>query len=134
MKKKYYTEEEKKKAKREASLRNYYKHKQEKLEKAKERYKLNKDKALECLKCYNKTQYGRALYLNNNYKRLDKKANRGECTLTAEWIVDNIFTQPCAHCGETDWTKIGCNRLDNTKPHTMDNVEPCCRSCNCKLK
>ena len=76
---------------------------------------------------------GRANNLLNNYKASDKKYNRGESDLTAKWIVENIFTKPCAHCGKTGWKIIGCNRLDNTKPHTMDNVEPCCFECNIKL-
>lgn len=82
---------------------------------------------------YRQTPMGRAANLLGGYRRKDKKYNRGEGDLTAEWIVENIFTKPCAHCGETDWTKIGCNRLDNTKPHTKDNVEPCCKECNDKL-
>ena len=49
----------------------------------------------------------------------------------ARWIVENIYTKPCPHCGETDWHNLGCNRLDNSKPHTIDNVEPCCFHCNC---
>ena len=53
--------------------------------------------------------------------------------MTAEWIIKNIFSRPCAHCGETDWRKLGCNRLDNSKPHTMDNCEPCCLKCNNRL-
>ena len=51
----------------------------------------------------------------------------------AKWIVDNIYSKTCTHCGESDWHKLGCNRLDNTKPHTKDNVEPCCQHCNCVL-
>lgn len=83
---------------------------------------------------YNKTPKGRAVYLLNRYKSSDKEHNRGESDLTSQWIVENIFSKPCAHCGETDWRKIGCNRLDNDKPHTKDNVEPCCGKCNRKLK
>lgn len=83
---------------------------------------------------YNKTPKGRAVYLLNRYKSSDKEHNRGESDLTSQWIVDNIFTKSCVHCGETDWTKIGCNRLDNSKPHTIDNVEPCCGKCNRKLR
>lgn len=82
---------------------------------------------------YNKTQLGRARHLLLNYNQYDRDANRGQGDLTPEWIVDNIFTKPCVHCGETDWRKIGCNRLDNSKPHTTDNVEPCCLKCNVKL-
>lgn len=79
---------------------------------------------------YLKTKNGRANNLLCAYRANDKKYGRGECTLTAEWIVENIFSKPCAHCGENDWRKIGCNRLDNSKPHTVDNVEPCCKKCN----
>lgn len=93
----------------------------------------NKDRLREYKKEWSKTKYGRASMLLNGYRQKDRKYNRGECTLTAQWIVDNIFSKPCAHCGETDWYKIGCNRLDNSKPHTMDNVEPCCFDCNNEL-
>lgn len=75
----------------------------------------------------------RANRLLQLYKLEDRKHNRGKGDLSRDWIVDNIFTKPCAHCGKTGWQVIGCNRLDNTKPHTMDNVEPCCYECNCKL-
>lgn len=82
---------------------------------------------------YLSTPIGRANNILCGYRQSDLKNNRGECTLTAEWIVENIFSKSCAHCGETDWHKIGCNRLDNSKPHTADNVEPCCVDCNNKL-
>lgn len=81
-------------------------------------------------KKYQSTPIGRARHILTAYNTSDRNANRGEGDLTAEWIVTNIFSQPCVHCGETDWRKLGCNRLDNSKPHTMDNVEPCCRKCN----
>ena len=58
--------------------------------------------------------------------------NRGECTLTPDWIVEHIFNQPCHYCGKTDWTKMGCDRIDNSLPHTQDNVVPCCAECNRK--
>ena len=100
-------------------------------------YLKHKSKLLEKGKEYNKQYYqtpmGRAVHLSSGYRQSDKDANRGECTLTPEWIVDNIFSKPCAHCGKTGWDIIGCNRLDNSKPHTMDNVEPCCKKCNDKL-
>lgn len=87
----------------------------------------------EAQKKYRSTKKGRANKLCHAYKQLDKKNNRGECTLTPTWITDNILSKPCCYCGETDWNKIGCNRLDNNLPHTPDNVEPCCRECNLKL-
>lgn len=116
-------------------LHNYYlKNKERLLVKNKQYYENNKKRILEICgnytKNYRKTKMGRAVLLCYDYKRHDKEHNRGEGNLTAQWIVDNIFTQPCAHCGETDWTKLGCNRLDNSKPHTTENVEPCCKKCN----
>lgn len=79
---------------------------------------------------YLNTKKGRANNLLCAYRASDKRHKRGECTLTAEWIVENIFTKPCAHCGKSGWKVIGCNRLDNNKPHTIENVEPCCKECN----
>jgi hypothetical protein len=56
----------------------------------------------------------------------------GKCTLTPEWIVENIFSKPCHYCGKEGWELIGCDRIDNSKPHTPDNVVPCCWECNKK--
>lgn len=81
-----------------------------------------------------KTPIGRAEHLISDYKIQDK--NKGfddEIDFDAQWIVENILSKPCAHCGKIGWQIIGCNRLDNDKPHTKENVEPCCRSCNSKL-
>lgn len=79
------------------------------------------------------TPYGRAYHLLQMYNKSDKVSGRGKGDLTAAWIMENIFTKPCAHCGKEGWDIIGCNRLDNSKPHTKDNVEPCCKECNTKL-
>lgn len=87
----------------------------------------------EKIKQYNKTPFGRASNLVSTYKDSDRKHNRGECTLTAKWVVENIFGKKCAHCDKSDWREIGCNRLDNSKPHTPENVEPCCDACNKEL-
>lgn len=112
--------------------KKYQEKKEEILEKSRERYQLKKEEMKKRLKTYNKTKYGRALYLLGGYRRLDNEANRGVCTLTAQWIVDNIFSKTCHYCDESDWTKLGCDRMDNTKPHTPDNCVPCCYHCNCK--
>lgn len=79
---------------------------------------------------WNKTPMGRASNLVSGYNQMDRKNGLEKGDLTSKWIVDNIFTKPCVHCGKTGWKVIGCNRLDNSKPHTKDNVEPCCRECN----
>lgn len=80
---------------------------------------------------YRKTKEGRAVMLINRHKEEDKKYNRGNCDLTMPWFVRNIFTK-CIYCGETDWKKLGCDRIDNNLPHTSGNVVPCCAECNCK--
>lgn len=147
-KKIYQTEEERKEAKREAVKRwrekNPEKEKerrkrwyQENADYQKERmkryYQENADYRKEYKKQYRKTPMGRAANLVNSYKLNDKKYNRGECTLTAQWIIDNIFTKPCHYCcGKEGWEVIGCDRIDNSKPHTEDNVVPCCDECNTK--
>lgn len=111
----------------------YYQTNKEKIVEHNTEYrKAHKDKYAEYNAEYYKTPMGRAANLVNRYKTVDKKYNRGECTLTARWVVDNIFTKPCHYCGESDWTKIGCDRIDNSKPHTPDNVVPCCGECNIK--
>lgn len=91
-----------------------------------------KEEIAEYKKQYYQTQMGRASYLAGSYRQSDKLCNRGECTLTAQWIVDNIFTSKCHWCDETDWNELGCDRIDNDKPHTPDNVIPCCDKCNKK--
>lgn len=92
-----------------------------------------KEKQKQYMKRYLDTKIGRAKILLGSYNKEDEKYNRGQGDLTPEWIVENIFTKPCAHCGETDWHNIGCNRINDDLPHTMDNVEPCCWECNTKL-
>lgn len=108
------------------------KHKEEKSEYDMKRYQNNRDEILTQQSEYQKTPIGRANILVGSYRRNDRKHNRGECTITKEWIVDNIFSQPCHYCGETDWHKLGCDRIDNDLPHTPENVVPCCWECNNK--
>lgn len=126
----YYQANKEKKLERQAE---YYQTNKEKITEHNAEYrKANREKILAQKAEYYATPIGRATYLLNAYKTRDKKYNRGECTLTAKWIVDNIFSKPCHYCGEPDWTKLGCDRIDNDKPHTPDNVVPCCYHCNCK--
>lgn len=90
----------------------------------------------QCKECLREARHNpqyRAKWLLSSYNTMDRNNALGRGDLTAQWIVENIFTKPCAHCGITGWDVIGCNRLDNTKPHTKDNVEPCCLDCNVKL-
>ena len=114
--------------------KQYYQNNAERFKEYQKQY--NKDNAQqikEQKKQYNQTPMGRALTLLNRYNQSDKEYNRGKGDLTAKWIVENIFSQPCHYnCGESDWKKMGCDRIDNSKPHTPDNVVPCCAECNIK--
>lgn len=83
---------------------------------------------------FRKTPSGRANMLLRNYIRNDRNNGFGDVIdFDADWMVENIMNKPCVHCGKTGWDKIGCNRIDNSKGHTKDNVEPCCRECNISL-
>lgn len=124
--KKYNTEEEKKESLLE-NARRWAKRNPEKAKESKRRYYHNNK---EHYKEYNSTPKGRASYLLSRYKTSDKEKNRGECTLTVEWIIENIFSKPCHYCGESNWLNIGCDRIDNSLPHTPENVVPCCTDCN----
>ena len=150
--KKYNTEEERKEAKKAAQKRWREKHKEEKAAYDAEYYQNNKEKIdayqaeyrtnhkeekaaydVEYKAEYRSTPFGRAKHLISNYRLADKKQNRGECTIDAQWIVDNVFSgQVCHYCGETDWHKLGCDRINNSLPHTPENVVCCCGDCNTK--
>ena len=32
------------------------------------------------------------------------------------------------------YTNITADRIDNTQYHTLDNIQPCCKICNCSKK
>lgn len=97
-----------------------------------EYYQANKEKIAEYNKQHSKTPMGRAHYLVNGHNREDKKYNRGECSLTSLWVCNYIFPFKCIYCGEDDWRQLGCDRKDNSLPHTPSNVVPCCGVCNTK--
>lgn len=94
----------------------------------------HKEEISEIKKNYHSTQFGRAVNICSTYTQSDKERNRGECTLTPQWIVDNIFSKSCIYCGESDWHKLGCDRIDNNLPHTPENVVCSCWDCNNKRK
>lgn len=117
----------------EATHRWYLKNKERVAAYSKARYEAKKEAIQKQKLEYMSTPNGRASRLIATYNISDSVNNRGKGDLTAQWVVENIFSKPCAHCGKTGWEVIGCNRLDNSKPHTMDNVEPCCKECNDKM-
>lgn len=78
------------------------------------------------------TKEGRAYNILNSYNERDKKSGFDiSNNVTVMWIIENVFSgQQCVYCGETDWRKLGCERIDNDKPHTPENCVCSCRYCN----
>lgn len=72
----------------------------------------------------------RSKMLIASYRYRDKKRFNKEIDLDVDWFIDNIFNSKCIYCGETNWRELGCDRIDNNKPHTKDNVVCCCSTCN----
>ena len=79
----------------------------------------------------NETIEERAQRLCEAYKKIDDKKGRDN-DLTYDYILKHIFTSTCNKCGESDWHKLGCDRIDNTKGHLQNNVVCACRKCNVK--
>ena len=97
-----------------------------------EYYQANKDKIADY---YNPQTHplNWAKNMVNRYRWMDRERFGDDSkTITAEWFLKNIAYKPCAHCGKQGIGLIGCNRLDNSKGHTEDNVEAACFKCNCK--
>lgn len=92
----------------------------------------NKEKIAARKQKYRKTKMGRACELSKGYKRKDRESGLSiDNNINSKWIVDNIFSgQKCIYCGDQDWMHLGCDRIDNNKPHTPKNVVCACFICN----
>ena len=64
----------------------------------------------------------------SSYKHKDRKMGVTVCDIDIDWMISNILKQKCVYCG--DIRRVGCDRVDNSKGHTKDNVVPCCYECN----
>ena len=84
----------------------------------------------EYMKKYTDTKEGRAKQMILNYKREDRLKERGECTLTLDWYLENIFNSKCIYCGDDNWKHLGADRVDNNFPHTNENCVCACAICN----
>lgn len=77
----------------------------------------------------NPTDRAKASKMISSYKHKDHKNQTTICDIDIDWMIDNIMTKSCIYCGDTN--RVGCDRIDNSKGHTKDNVVPCCFDCNC---
>ena len=82
-----------------------------------------------------------------NYKEQDKKAKReipknNYVNVNVQWFIDNISNN-CNYCGcgfHTDMNngnisaKLTAQRKDNELTHTLNNIIPYCKRCNCSCK
>lgn len=64
----------------------------------------------------------------SSYKVKDCKNGTNICDIDIDWMIENILAKECVYCGDNH--RIGCDRIDNNKGHTKDNVVPCCIECN----
>ena len=118
-------------------LRAYHAARKDKAKVYNEKYRAeHKEEILECSRKYRATKRGRAVALAGAYAAKDRR--KGYCTeniINAEWIENNIFNgQTCYYCGESDWTKLGVDRIDNSRGHTPDNCICACWECNNERK
>lgn len=127
---------EKELTKKQAQWKKWYEENKEeflkkKSEYKKEYYKKNKKKVIEHNNNYKKnTVKGRAVRLNDGYRTKDLKYRGCIGNMTADYMVDVLFPKGCIYCGEKDPMKLGCDRIDNSKPHNIDNCVCCCGRCN----
>ena len=107
-------------------------HKEELDEYRKQYYQANKEELDEYRKQWRSTKQGRASNMSSRYKSFDQqKGFSTDQNISSDWIVENIFSgQSCIYCGDSDWTHLGADRTDASKPHTPDNVVCSCGLCN----
>ena len=79
-------------------------------------------------KYHHETKNGNAESKLSGYKNSDRKKGY-ECTLTKQQLID-LCSNGCYYCGETDWKKLGADRMDNDKGHTIENCVCACTKCN----
>jgi hypothetical protein len=69
------------------------------------------------------------------YEAQDKKAKRGcsKNVSSEDYLLFKDFFTKCYMCNEgfSLQNKPTFDRIDNSKPHTKENIKPCCLYCNC---
>lgn len=133
---------QKNKEKEREKQKQYRKENREKLLEHCKKYRItNKNKIKTYLKYYfNETIIGRAVMLRNGYIAEDRKKGRIGNELPKDYVsisdVVRLITKKCSYfdvCHTYGWRKIGLNRINNSLPHILSNVEPCCADCNNRL-
>lgn len=70
-----------------------------------------------------------AYLVRNNVLRTDRR-NGWNGNITTEF-VKNLIKSGCVYCnGQPNEVKMSLDRIDNTKPHNIDNVVASCVNCN----
>lgn len=64
----------------------------------------------------------------SSYRIKDLRSFNIDFKLDRSWFIENILTKNCFYCSDSE--NIGCDRIDNSKPHYIENVVPCCYICN----
>ena len=85
---------------------------------------------------YHLTKEGRATNLFTSYRQADRRNgfDVDEANLTRDDIIRICFSEnsKCVYCGETDWRKLGLDRISKYRPHELGNVLCSCPACNMK--
>lgn len=113
--------------------KRYYKHKNdysvdEILYGKKKKHNNRKAKDISSLKSLNEIRT-KASKMISSYKMKDKSHNYDISDIGIDWMIDNVLLNKCVYCGDT--VRVGCDRIDNSKGHSKENVVPCCYECNC---
>lgn len=103
----------------------YDKHREKRIENAKNWQKNNPTKLSSTRHAYMSTPKGRlsSIKASANTRKIDFE-------LTDEQAI-SIMEKKCHYCGQI--SKIGIDRIDSDKHYTFDNCLPCCAMCN-KMK
>lgn len=111
--------------------KQYAKNNKEKIsEYSKQYYQINKENVLKYYKNFRSTLIGYCYSIRNENISEDKKYGRigEELPNNYPTIEDyiNLLQQPDFYDGKQyNFNEMGLDRIDNNKPHTIDNVVPC---------
>ena len=89
----------------------------------------NNKKEFKCSKQLDKNKLNqKASKMISAYRIKDLRRFKIDFKLDINWFIENILNKNCFYCDDSE--NIGCDRIDNTKPHYIENVIPCCYICN----